>query len=183
MGSTTDAADTPGTCVRRPAIHNSQPSAASVTITPFRFARIDIVSSEFWYEGPAYKPHRFREIEYANNYVDNFSDLAADFDGDGHTDIVSCAWFGKSLTFWKNPGKVAKGMWKPQFLQEGFNVEFCFLVDLNNDGKALEIRTGVNRKRQCNLYDPDGTRIELMEPFTIDRKPTPSATAAAPPMP
>ena len=50
-------------------------------------------------------------------------------------------------------------------------------------GKPLEIRTGVNRKRQCNLYDPDGTRIELMEPFTIDRKPTPSATAAAPPMP
>ena len=44
----------------------------------------------------------------------------------------------------------------------------------------LEIRTGVNRKRQCNLYDPDGTRIELMEPFTDDRKPTPSATAAPP---
>ena len=42
------------------------------------------------------------------------------------------------LTFWKNPGK-AKGMWKPQFIQEGFNVEFCFLVDLDNDGKAREI--------------------------------------------
>ena len=100
--------------------------------------KLDIVSGENWYAGPAFKQHRFREIEYANNYVDNFSDLPADFDGDGQTDVVSCAWFGKSLTFWKNPGK-ARGMWKPQMIQEGYNVEFCFLVDLDNDGKALEI--------------------------------------------
>jgi lactoylglutathione lyase len=41
-------------------------------------------------------------------------------------------------------------------------------------GKPLEIHTGVNRKRQVNLYDSDGTRVELMEPFTIDG----AATAA-----
>jgi catechol 2,3-dioxygenase-like lactoylglutathione lyase family enzyme len=46
--------------------------------------------------------------------------------------------------------------------------------------RPLEIRTGVNRKRQMNLYDPDGTRAELMEPHTIDGVPTPSATAAPP---
>ena len=46
--------------------------------------------------------------------------------------------------------------------------------------KPLEIRTGVNRKRQMNLFDPDGTRSELMEPGTIDGKPTPPATAAPP---
>src|SRR2546422_7449577 len=27
--------------------------------------------------------------------------------------------------------------------------------------RAMEIRTGTNRKRQLNLYDPDGTRVEL----------------------
>ena len=27
----------------------------------------------------------------------------------------------------------------------------------------IVIQTGVNKKRQINLYDPDGTRIELME--------------------
>lgn len=47
-------------------------------------------------------------------------------------------------------------------------------------GRPLEIRTGVNRKRQCNLYDPDGTRIELMEGNTVDGKPTPPATAPPP---
>jgi lactoylglutathione lyase len=46
--------------------------------------------------------------------------------------------------------------------------------------RPMEIRTGINRKRQLNLYDPDGTRVELMEPQTIDGKPTPSATAAPP---
>jgi len=46
--------------------------------------------------------------------------------------------------------------------------------------RPLEIRTGVNRKRQMNLYDPDGTRLELMEPNTVDGQPTPSATAPPP---
>ena len=43
--------------------------------------------------------------------------------------------------------------------------------------RPLEIRTGINRKRQLNLFDPDGTRIELMEARTVDGKPTPSSTA------
>jgi catechol 2,3-dioxygenase-like lactoylglutathione lyase family enzyme len=41
-------------------------------------------------------------------------------------------------------------------------------------------KTGVNRKRQANLFDPDGTRTELMEPTTIDGKPTPPSTAPFP---
>lgn len=43
--------------------------------------------------------------------------------------------------------------------------------------KPIEIRVGVNRKRQVNLFDPDGTRTELMEPITVDGKPAPSSTA------
>ena len=34
--------------------------------------------------------------------------------------------------------------------------------------RQIEIRTGINRKRQVNLFDPDGTRTELMEPHTVD---------------
>ena len=47
-------------------------------------------------------------------------------------------------------------------------------------GRTIDPHTGINRKRQANLYDPDGTRIELMEPNTIDGKPTPASTAPAP---
>jgi catechol 2,3-dioxygenase-like lactoylglutathione lyase family enzyme len=48
--------------------------------------------------------------------------------------------------------------------------------------REIVIQTGVNRKRQINMYDPDGTRIELMEPNTVDGKPAPSS-AAPPPRP
>jgi lactoylglutathione lyase len=44
-----------------------------------------------------------------------------------------------------------------------------------------EIRTGINRKRQINYYDPDGTRVEIMEPNTGDGKPAPSSDAPPPP--
>jgi len=48
--------------------------------------------------------------------------------------------------------------------------------------RELEVKTGVKRKRQLNLYDPDGTRIELMEPNTVDGTPAPSSSAP-PPLP
>lgn len=54
------------------------------------------------------------------------------------------------------------------------------LKDRTGYGKPLEPRTGVNRRRQMNLFDPDGTRIELMEPHTVDGKPTSSSTAPPP---
>jgi lactoylglutathione lyase len=48
-------------------------------------------------------------------------------------------------------------------------------------GKELKVAVGVNQKRQVNIYDPDGTRVELMEANTISGKPTPSSTAPPPP--
>ena len=46
--------------------------------------------------------------------------------------------------------------------------------------QPIQVQLGINRKRQLNVYDPDGTRVELMEPFTIDRLPTPPSTAPPP---
>ncbi len=48
-------------------------------------------------------------------------------------------------------------------------------------GRPLTIATGVNQKRQVNMYDPDGTRVEMMEPNTVTGKPTPSSMAPPPP--
>ena len=47
-------------------------------------------------------------------------------------------------------------------------------------GQKIEIKTGVNGKRQANLFDPDGTRVELMEPDTANGKPVPPSTAPPP---
>jgi len=46
--------------------------------------------------------------------------------------------------------------------------------------KPMEIKVGQNGKRQVNLFDPDETRVELMEPNTFDGKPVPASTAPAP---
>jgi catechol 2,3-dioxygenase-like lactoylglutathione lyase family enzyme len=51
---------------------------------------------------------------------------------------------------------------------------------VKNYTRPLAITTGINRKRQMNLYDPDGTRTEVMEPNTVDEKPTPPSSAPPP---
>src|SRR5262249_52564562 len=43
--------------------------------------------------------------------------------------------------------------------------------------RPIQVQVGKNRKRQANLFDPDGTRIEIMEPITIDGAAAPSSTA------
>ena len=47
-------------------------------------------------------------------------------------------------------------------------------------GQKIEVKTGVNGKRQANLFDPDGTRVEIMEPDTANGKPVPPSTAPPP---
>src|SRR5262245_58784863 len=103
-----------------------------------RDGRLDIVSGEFWYEAPSWRPHRFRELGFQQQYIDVFSALPVDADGDGYPDLVSVSWFAKKIAYWKNPGR-AGGAWKESSLHEGFNVEFAILADVDNDGAAKEI--------------------------------------------
>jgi len=46
--------------------------------------------------------------------------------------------------------------------------------------REIEIRTGINRRRQINLFDPDGTRVEIMESTTVDGKPAESSKLPPP---
>ena len=46
--------------------------------------------------------------------------------------------------------------------------------------QPIDIKVGVNGKRQANLFDSDGTRVELMEPITENGKPVPPSTAPPP---
>ncbi len=100
--------------------------------------RLDIVSSESWYEAPAWTKHVLRKIEFTNNYVDNFSDLPVDVDGDGFVDLVQIGYFARRLVWVRNPGKTA-GSWVEHDIEAVGPTEFAFLVDLNNDGKPVEL--------------------------------------------
>ena len=103
-----------------------------------RDGTLDIVSGEHWYRGPSWTKQRFRDLGYTNGYIDAFSDLILDVDGDAFPDIVTVTWFAKKIAWWKNPGKAA-GAWTESPIDAGFPVEFALLADLDNDGQAREV--------------------------------------------
>lgn len=103
--------------------------------------KLDIVCGEYWYANGTWKKTQFRSLEYDNFYIDAFTDLALDVDGDGNIDIITGTYFSKKLSWYRNPGKTAKPgvAWEETIIDIGGSVEFFFLVDLDNDGKAREI--------------------------------------------
>jgi FG-GAP-like repeat len=113
-----------------------------------RDGRLDIISGEHWYEAPSWTRHRFRELGFSNQYIDDFSDLPIDVGDDRYPDVVSVSWFAKRVAWWRNPGKVG-GAWKAADINAGFNVEFALLVDLDNDGRALEVLAQENGTGQA----------------------------------
>jgi len=46
--------------------------------------------------------------------------------------------------------------------------------------RAMRINLGVDNKRQVGLFDPDGTRVEMMETDPVDGKAAPSSTLPPP---
>jgi hypothetical protein len=100
--------------------------------------KMDVVCGENWYQAPDWKKQQFRELNFENNYLDAFADLPVDVDGDGKMDIVTVSWFGKKMSWYKNPGKGGT-MWTETIIDQSGNIEFALLVDMDNDGKAREI--------------------------------------------
>jgi hypothetical protein len=100
--------------------------------------RLDIVSGEAWYEAPNWTRHKIRDINWNGQYVDNFTDIPIDVDGDGLTDVVQFGYFTNNIVWARNPGKGA-GPWTVTEIDAGYPTEFALLVDLDNDGKAREL--------------------------------------------
>jgi hypothetical protein len=121
-------------------VHMVDPGfSESVAVADFnKDGRLDILSAEYWYEAPAWIKHKIRDIPFNGSYIDNFSDLPIDVDGDGYTDVVQIAYFARRIAWLKNPGK-GRGPWVEHEIDAIGPTEFAFLVDLNNDGKAQEV--------------------------------------------
>jgi hypothetical protein len=103
-----------------------------------RDGKPDIISGESWYDAPQWSRHPLRAIGYTAGYIDNFSDLPVDVDGDGWVDIIQFSYFEHNIVWLKNPGKTG-GKWSVTEIDNSGPTEFAFLVDLNNDGKAQEL--------------------------------------------
>ena len=117
--------------------------------------KLDLVSGEYWYEAPRWTRRHFRNIEFINNYVDDLSTLPLDVDGDGYVDLVTSGWFTKKLVWWHNSGKKG-GTWQEHSIETGSPIEFSFLVDLDNDGKADEILPQFGDTHPLTWYERNG---------------------------
>ncbi len=118
--------------------------------------KLDLVSGENWYAAPAWKKHRFRTLPESNMYVDSFSLLPLDVNGDGKIDLIDCAWFAKKLWWLENPGR-PDAEWKEHVIEEGHNVEFAFLVDLENSGRKRDVLPQFGSKDDpLTWYEPRG---------------------------
>ena len=75
-------------------VHMVDPGfSESVEVADFnKDGRLDILSAEYSFEAPNWTKHKVRDIQFDGSYIDNFSDLPVDVDGDGYTDVVRIAY-------------------------------------------------------------------------------------------
>jgi len=96
----------------------------------------DIVSGEYWYEGPDFiQRHKICDLKYDGNYIWDFSDYPMDVNGDGYLDIVTGNWWDDGLFWRENPG-AAGGEWKTHKIMGLTNVETIRFYDIDGDGEA-----------------------------------------------
>jgi hypothetical protein len=114
-------------------------SAESVALADINNdSKLDIVSAESWYEAPRWTKKAIRSIPVASGYIDSFSDLPLDVDGDKLTDVIQIGYFARRIVWMKNPGP-AGGAWTENLIDAIGPTEFAFLVDLDNDGAADDL--------------------------------------------
>jgi len=109
--------------------------------------RLDIISGENWYEqaprspgsdGPGWVKHKFRDVDYTSFYLENLIDIAVDVNGDGFPDVVSCSYWSKPFTWWRNPGRQNEP-WRETTIASNSPVEFVFLLDILDTGKPFQL--------------------------------------------
>lgn len=100
----------------------------------------DIVSGDFWYEGPDFiKRHFIGSVTRSGpngEYWSEFATIPLDVNGDGYTDYVSGDWFSKCIWWRENPGN--DGPWNLHIIDSTGNVESMIFCDVDNDG-TMEI--------------------------------------------
>ncbi len=145
------------------------PSETCAVADVNRDGKLDIISGENWYEqrsagavgtGPEWVKHKFRSLDYREYYVDDFSDLPIDVNGDGYPDLVTATWFTKRLSWYENP-RGRETPWRETVIQSGYPVEFAFLVDLLNTGKPQQLLPQFgDEKAPLAWYELTGTGAE-----------------------
>lgn len=129
---------------------------------------LDIVSGDFWYEGPRFRHrHLIGNEPRKDQYFDDFSTIPMDVNADGWTDFITGGWFDQTLRWVENPGN-SKNTWPLHEVGKVGNVETTRSWDIDGDG-TLEIvpnnpnhplkyfkLTGPNQFKQVNVAPSQG---------------------------
>ena len=125
--------------------------------------KIDILSGDTWYQAPNWKPFPVRKVDRVGTYTTDFSNIPLDVNGDGHTDIVTCSYFGKSVGWVENPGQAGK-TWTYHQIGTPGNIEASVRVDLDGDGVGDILPNTVNALVWYSVEKaPGGKGIEFKE--------------------
>jgi hypothetical protein len=95
--------------------------------------KIDIVSGDTWYRAPDWKPFPVRKVAKVGTYMNCFSTIPLDVNGDGRTDFLSCSYFGTNFGWVENPGKAGE-LWTYHEIDKPGHNEAAVRVDLDGDG-------------------------------------------------
>ncbi|GDY01421.1 hypothetical protein LBMAG49_07500 [Planctomycetota bacterium] len=97
----------------------------------------DLLVGDFWYEAPAFTPHRIRSGpplgDGARTYSECFVCYADDIDGDGYPDQIVVGFPGKEGRWFRNPGKAA-AEWEMHIFADSVSNESPSWVDLLGNG-------------------------------------------------
>ncbi|WP_338872144.1 VCBS repeat-containing protein [Spirosoma sp. SC4-14] len=95
---------------------------------------LDIVSGDFWYEGPRFRRrHLIGNEPRKDQYYDDFSTIPLDVNGDGRLDFITGGWFDQTLRWVENPGK-GNNTWPLHEIGKVGNVETTRAWDIDGDG-------------------------------------------------
>lgn len=108
----------------------------------------DVVTDQFWYEGPRFVPHEIRVPQTWNpfgSYAIGFGAYPMDVNRDGCTDVVAPPHVGDPFRWYQHPCRGgrsgAEGHWASHVIAEARHVglENPFLIDLFADGRPVAI--------------------------------------------
>lgn len=134
---------------------------------------LDIVSGEYWYQGPDFKQrHKICSIRPEGDYFDDFSNYPMDVNGDGYLDIITGGWWGQTLSWRENP-KGQPVEWTTHDVAKIGSVERACFYDIDNDGDIEVIpNTPGNPLRIFKLErDAAGKGTGVFKEFLLTEKP------------